>query len=84
VRKGIFWIEFRDSLCASERLWLEHWLYLVTGYYGGFCAAFRLVGQLMVNTNTLKAVIIEFVSVSNTERECVQLLLQLTLIDTQI
>jgi len=27
----------------------------MTGYCAGFCAALRLVGQLMVNTNTVKA-----------------------------
>jgi hypothetical protein len=80
VRKGISWIEFRDSLFALERLWLEHWLRYMTGYYGGLCAALRLVGQFVVNTNTVKAVIVRFVSVSNTETEChVHLLPQLTL-----
>lgn len=48
--------------------------------YGGFCAALRLVGQFIVSTNIVKAVIIRFVSVSNTETEChVHLLPQLTL-----
>lgn len=52
----------------------------MTGYYGGFCAALRLVGQFVVSTNTVKAVIIRFVSVSNTETEChVHLLPQLNL-----
>jgi hypothetical protein len=52
----------------------------MTGYCAGFCAAMRLVGQLMVNTNTVKAFIVRFVSVFNTETEChVHLLLQLAL-----
>jgi hypothetical protein len=51
----------------------------MTGYYGGFCAALRLVGQLVGNTNTVKAVIVRFVSISNTDTECrVHLLPQLT------
>jgi len=50
------------------------------GYYGDFCAALRLVGHFIVSTNTVKVVIIQFVSVSNTETEChVHLLPQLTL-----
>lgn len=50
----------------------------MTGYYAGFCAALRLVDQLMVNKNTVKAVIMPFVSISNTETECAHLLPQLT------
>jgi hypothetical protein len=41
----------------------------MTGYCAVFCAAMRLVGQLMVNTNTVKAFVIWFVSVFNTETE---------------
>jgi hypothetical protein len=51
----------------------------------GFFVTLSLVGQLMVNKNTVKAIIIHFFSVSNTETKChVQLLPQLTLNDKQI
>ena len=52
----------------------------MTGYCGGFFAGLRSVGQLMVSTDAVTAVIIRFVSVSNTKTECrVRLLPQLTL-----